>query len=179
MATSSFAKLKGKNTNKGKRLVRKGNQCWRNGFESHFSGSRKQSDWMRPPEMESERTIVSALLVLSFQEVGGGSGHNQRHGVLARVIIVSPDSFQQKREERMSRKWSTVPFLTVTEKPRIIDSWLLEVVSDSWESSREQVNWAGAGRRWGWNKHREGDQWFLNLAEYSNHLKGAWKNTNS
>lgn len=66
--------------------------------------------------MEQQEAILSVLLMLTCW-VEGGSGCSERHGVLAPVIRVPREGSQQKKEKKISGKWSLVSTLTATEKP--------------------------------------------------------------
>lgn len=68
--------------------------------------------------MEQPEAVISVLLTLTCW-VKGGSGCSKRRGLMAPVIRLSLEGSQQKGEKRMSRKWSPVPALTATDKPRM------------------------------------------------------------
>lgn len=64
--------------------------------------------------MEQVIAILSVLLMLTCW-VEGGSGCSERH--TGPVIRVPREGSQQKREKKISGKWSPASTLTATEKP--------------------------------------------------------------
>lgn len=115
MVTLRLAQMKDENTEESDCLAQECNQSGRMFVEVTFEDH--QSDWtVRSPKMGQQETILSVLLMLTCW-VGGGSGCCERLGVLVPVMRVPLEGSQQKKEKKMSEKWSPVPTLTATEKP--------------------------------------------------------------
>lgn len=72
-------------------------------------------------EVSKDAAAGSRHLSLAYAHVLGErrSGCSKRRGLMAPVIRLSLEGSQQKGEKRMSRKWSPVPALTATDKPRM------------------------------------------------------------